>query len=89
MERIKIIIHRSIHSLEAQAIYDGKTVLGRKFKYQKGTYPQEQSKNFGLDFGKSLQDKKISEVAFDRNGLKYHGNIKSFAEGLREAGLKF
>ena len=31
----------------------------------------------------------IKEVCFDRGGYPYHGRIKAFAEGAREAGLVF
>jgi large subunit ribosomal protein L18 len=43
--------------------------------------------------GKALGDKLmadgVKEVVFDRNGFLYHGRVKSFAEGIREAGVKF
>lgn len=31
----------------------------------------------------------VSEVAFDRSGLKYHGRVKALADAARENGLKF
>ncbi len=33
--------------------------------------------------------KQIKQVVLDRGGFKYHGRIKSLADGAREAGLKF
>ncbi len=31
----------------------------------------------------------VEIVVFDRGGYRYHGHVKTFAEGLREAGLAF
>lgn len=33
--------------------------------------------------------KGITNVAFDRNGYRYHGRVKALADAAREAGLKF
>ena len=42
---------------------------------------------------KKLSDKmkknKIIDITFDRNGYRYHGRIKAFAEELRNNGIKF
>jgi len=49
----------------------------------------EKAKEVGKLIGQKALAKKISEIVFDRAGYKYHGRIKSLAEGAREAGLKF
>lgn len=43
--------------------------------------------------GKAIAEKAIGlgleDVAFDRNGFRYHGRVKALADAAREAGLKF
>ena len=43
--------------------------------------------------GKAIAEKALKAgveiISFDRGGYLYHGRVKSFAEGAREAGLKF
>ena len=46
-------------------------------------------KALGLEFGKRLKEKKILAAVFDRNGFRYHGVIKSFADAVRESGIQF
>lgn len=49
--------------------------------------------NIAFEVGKLIagkaKDLKIEKVVFDRGGYKFHGKIKSLAEGAREGGLKF
>lgn len=33
--------------------------------------------------------KKIKKIVFDRNGYRYHGRIKDFADGTRKGGLDY
>ncbi len=49
----------------------------------------EKAKLIGTEIAKSAKAKKVSEVVFDRNGKKYHGRVKAFADAAREGGLKF
>ncbi|CAN5360620.1 50S ribosomal protein L18 [soil metagenome] len=41
----------------------------------------------GLALAKTALDMGIKKVVFDRGGYKYHGVIKSAADGAREGGL--
>ncbi|OGZ32926.1 MAG: 50S ribosomal protein L18 [Candidatus Portnoybacteria bacterium RBG_13_40_8] len=43
----------------------------------------------GQILAKESLEKKIEKVVFDRGGYKYHGRVKSLAEGARQGGLKF
>ncbi len=49
----------------------------------------EGAKLVGEHLAKLAQDKGVNKAVFDRSGYKYHGVIKSLAEGAREAGLDF
>ncbi len=43
----------------------------------------------GKKLAEKALEKNIKAVVFDRNRYRYHGRVKSFAEGAREGGLKF
>ena len=49
----------------------------------------EAAKAVGAELAKIAMAANVTSVVFDRNGFLYHGRIKAFAEGAREAGLKF
>lgn len=42
----------------------------------------------GLVICQKLQAAGITEAVYDRNGFKYHGRVKSLADGIREGGFK-
>tara|TARA_S200000501_G_scaffold351955_1_gene370361 strand:+ start:3566 stop:3937 length:372 start_codon:yes stop_codon:yes gene_type:complete len=49
----------------------------------------QQSELVGNALASKAKKKKITEVIFDRNGYKYHGRVKAFAEAARKGGLTF
>ena len=42
----------------------------------------------GTKMAAYIKKAKITNVAFDRSGYRYHGRIKAVAEALRENGVK-
>lgn len=47
------------------------------------------AKSLGVAFASKAKAVGLSSVVFDRNGARYHGKVKSFAEAAREGGLVF
>ena len=87
--RSTVRIYKSNTSIEAQVVDGQKTLLGKKYKFTGKKKPLEEAVDFGSEFGAKVLEKKITQISFDRNGSRYHGRVKSFAEGLRKAGLDF
>lgn len=88
----RLCVFRSLRNIFAQVIDDskGKTLASINLKEIKNVkYGLEGAKKAGELLAKKCSENKINEVVFDRNGYKYHGNVKALAEGAREKGLKF
>lgn len=92
-DRPRLSLFRSNKGIYAQIIDDLKGVtlvsastieLGDKAKLN-----IENSKNVGKKIAEKAVSAGIQAIVFDRNGYLYHGNVKAFAEGVREGGLKF
>lgn len=43
----------------------------------------------GEEIAKKAKERKITSIMFDRGPYRYHGHVKTLAEGVRKGGLKF
>lgn len=89
----RLSVFRSNQHLFVQLIDDEKgvtivsasdTELGKDVKVKK-----VKSGLVGELLAKKALAKKIKKIVFDRNGYRYHGRIKDFADGVRLGGLEF
>lgn len=91
-ERPRLTVYRSLKHIYAQIVDDlsGKTLVAANTVQAHG---KNGNRNAAQEVGKALAAKAklagIAQVAFDRNGFRYHGRIKALAEAARKEGLKF
>jgi large subunit ribosomal protein L18 len=91
-ERPRLSVFRSNTGISAQLIDDVKQVTitaASSLELGKKNLNQENAKSVGKKLAEKAVAAGIQSIVFDRNGYLYHGNIKAFAEGAREGGLKF
>ena len=98
-EKPRLAVFKSSKHIYAQIIDDLKahTIVSAsshtpKIKEMLGkekTNKTDSAKIIGKYVGELSLSMGIKEVCFDRGGFPYHGRIKAFAEGAREAGLVF
>lgn len=89
----RLSVFRSNTHIYAQLINDeiGKTVASASshdVKEKKGK-KIDIAKAVGLMIAEKGKKAGITKVIFDRGEYKYHGRVKSLAEGAREGGLQF
>ena len=95
--RPRLSIFRSANHMYAQIVDDttGETIvsastLSKELKGKiKNTGNVEAAKKVGEFISKAAKQKKVTAVAFDRNGFLYHGRVKALADAAREGGLEF
>lgn len=94
---VRLSVHRSNQHFYAQLIDDAKGVTlasastqdkGFEGKMKNGGN-KDAAKQVGLLLAERAKKAGISEVVFDRGLYRYHGRVKSCADGAREGGLKF
>ncbi len=90
----RLSVFRSNKYIYAQLIDDiaGKTLVSvfdvsKKLHEKKAKV--DASKEVGIELAKRALEKNIQKAVFDRGEYRYHGRVKSLADGAREGGLKF
>ncbi len=85
----RLIVNKSNLYIYAQVVdLAGKVVAAADDKAVKTGTKTERALEVGKTIAKKAMEKGVSEVVFDRNGLRYHGRVKSVSVGANEAGLK-
>ncbi|MCX8094009.1 MAG: 50S ribosomal protein L18 [Candidatus Goldbacteria bacterium] len=94
-QKPRLIIFKGARTLFAQVIDDtaSKTLIGiasnsKELKSLIKGPNIEGAKILGKFIAEKCKEKGIKEVILDRGGYKYHGVIKSFADSVRENGVK-
>ena len=92
VEKPRVSVFKSNKAIYAQLIDDvnGKTLASASTKeIGKEGLNVEIAREVGKKLSENAKSAGIVTVVFDRSGHKYHGRVKSLADGAREGGLKF
>lgn len=88
--RPRLIVIRTNRAISAHIMDDavGKTLCGvSSLSLKKTGIPAAEA--VGTKIAALAKTKKIKQISFDRNGLRYHGQVKALADAARKAGLGF
>ena len=91
----RLAIFRSAKHIYAQVFsVDGKQILAQASSLDKELKAinggnVEAAEKVGELVAKRAIEQGIKKVTFDRSGYKYHGRVKSLADGARSKGLDF
>lgn len=84
------MVFRSNAEIYAQIVdANGKVLANASSLKISDKNPLAKAKAVGEEVATNALKNKVSEVVFDRRGLKYHGRVAALAEGARANGLKF
>lgn len=86
----RVTIFKSTRFVYAQAIDDvnGHTIASANGSKQGFKANKAGAAELGKVFAQALKGKNITKIVFDRNGYLYHGVVATFADTLRENGIK-
>ncbi|MDP3804914.1 MAG: 50S ribosomal protein L18 [Candidatus Omnitrophota bacterium] len=87
----RIAVFKSNQYIYAQVVDDenGKTLLSVSDMEVKTGNKSDKALKIGETLAARMKEKGLLEAVFDRGGFKFHGRVKSVADGLRSGGIKF
>ena len=96
-ERPRLLIRRTLHHIYATVVDDSKghtivSVSTRQKDLADGLDSNtniQAAEKIGQAIAQKAKAAGITQVVFDRSGLKYHGRVKALADAARNAGLEF
>ena len=91
-ERPRLSIFRSAKYIYAQVIDDrrGRTLASassREATLAGGSGKVDSARSVGRELAQRAKAAGVEAVVLDRGGYRYHGRVRSLAEGAREGGL--
>ena len=89
-EKPRVSVFKSNKFISAQAINDveGVTLASVSSQAMNLRVNKENAVKVAAQFAENLKAAGVETVVFDRNGYIYHGVVASFADALRENGIK-
>lgn len=95
--RPRMVIFKSLKHIYVQLIDDEKqhtllslsTLNKQYFSDLKSKKNKQAAQKIGEKIAETSLEKGIKQVVFDRNGYKFHGKVKIFADAARSKGLIF
>lgn len=96
-ERPRLLMRRTLHHIYATVVDDAKghTIVAASTREKDLADGLDSMTNLaaaekiGAAIAAKAKQAGITQVVFDRGGLKYHGRVKALADAARQAGLEF
>ncbi len=96
-ERPRLLMRRTLHHIYATVVDDAKghTIASASTREKDladgldSTTNLAAAEKIGTAIAAKAKQAGITQVVFDRGGLKYHGRVKALADAARQAGLEF
>jgi large subunit ribosomal protein L18 len=93
-DRPRLTVFRSANHIYAQVVDDlsGRTLASAStVEKECGGYGgnKDAASGVGQRLAERAKEAGVKRIVFDRNGYRFHGRVKSLADGVREGGLEF